>query len=158
VEKLIWMEMGYVGNLKLGYITKNLFTHRAYKYLNRALVTVYILFFIVYMLRDKLYKLDVEYIMLFAWTAPNLIPSFLFTVVGVFYIMPAIFTNIDVINKSRFIWLINLVNLSIFALIEYLHVILNLAVWDNEDMIASLIGTLLSTIACYKWRGFFVSS
>lgn len=149
--------MDNVVNLKLSDITKDLFTHKAYKHLNKVLVMVYILFLIVYMLRDKLYKLDIKSITLFAWTAPNLIPSFLFTAIGIFYIVPAIFKNIDVINKSRFIWLINLVNFSIFALIEYLHVILNLGTWDNKDMIASLIGILLSTITYYKWRSFFIS-
>jgi hypothetical protein len=111
---------------------------------------------IVYVFREELYKLDNQYITLLAGIIPNLIPSLIFTLIGIFYIVPMFFKGIDSINKTIFIWLINVLNISIFLLIEYLHVVLNLGVWDNNDMIASLIGIIISTIIYFKTRKVFI--
>ncbi|MBS4537722.1 hypothetical protein GOQ27_04565 [Clostridium sp. D2Q-11] len=105
---------------------------------------------LVYLFRENLYKLGNQYITLFAETAPNLVPSFLFTLVGIFYIAPILFKGLDVIHRPVFIWLINILNMTVFLLIEYLHVILKLGAWDNNDIIASLIGIFISTIIYYK--------
>lgn len=58
------------------------------------------------------------------------------------------------LNKDRIlVWVINMI---IFALIEYLHVISKLGVWDNKDMITSLICIIIATIICFKFRRFFI--
>lgn len=80
-----------MNNLKLSKIDKNLFSSQSYKYLNKSISIIYLLFMLVYMFRGKLCELGNQYITLFAWTAPNLIPSFLFTLVGIFYIVPIFF-------------------------------------------------------------------
>jgi len=111
---------------------------------------------LVYVFRGKLCELGNQYIILFAWTAPNLIPSFLFTLVGIFYVVPIFLKGTDVISKPKFIWIVNAANMLIFALIEYLHVIFNLGVWDNKDMIASVIGSIIATMIYFKFRKFFI--
>lgn len=143
--------MRIIDNLKLRKTNKTIFKSKSYKVLNRVLIVVYVLFMLVYMFRENLYKLGNEYISLFAETAPNLIPSFLFTLIGIFYIVP-FFKGIDSINKTMFIWLINAVNIIVFLLIEYLHVIFSLGSWDNNDIIASLIGIIVSTVIYFKFR------
>ena len=145
-----------MSNLPLNKTNKTLFTSKSYKSLNKSMLLIYALFTIVYMLRGKLCALDNQYITLFAWTAPNLIPSFLFTLTGIFYIVPRVFKGTKEINNPKFIWIINVLNIAIFALIEYFHVILNLGVWDNKDMVASLIGSIIATIVYFKIRKSFV--
>ncbi len=81
-------EMRIIDNLKLRKTNKTIFKSKSYKVLNRVLIVVYVLFMLVYMFRGNLYKLGDEYISLFAEPAPNLIPSFLFTLIGIFYIVP----------------------------------------------------------------------
>lgn len=68
-----------------------------------------------------------------------------------FYILPY-FKSIDLLNKQIFIWLINLLNIIVFSLIEYGHVILNLGTWDNNDIVASLIGLIFATTFYFKLR------
>ncbi|MBL4938538.1 hypothetical protein JK636_22805 [Clostridium sp. YIM B02515] len=102
-----------------------------------------------------MYNLNNQYITLFAGAAPNLIPSFLFTLIGVFYIVP-FFKGTDSIDKPIFIWLINALNMIVFLLVEYLHVVFNLGSWDNNDMIASLIGIIVSTVIYFKLRKNFI--
>lgn len=143
--------MRIIDNLKIRKANKTVFKSKSYKVLNRVLIVVYVLFMLVYMFRENLYMLGNEYVSLFAETAPNLIPSFLFTLIGIFYIVP-FFKGIDSINKTMFIWLINAVNISVFLLIEYLHVIFSLGSWDNNDIIASLIGIIVSTVIYFKLR------
>lgn len=145
-----------MNNLKLSNTDKTLLNGKAYKYLKGTILVIYVLLTLVYMFRGNLYKLDNYYTTLFAWTAPNLIPSFLFTLIGIFYVVPILFKTTNVISNSKFIWLINVLNMSIFALIEYLHVIFNLGVWDNKDMIASLIGIIVATIVYFKYRKSFI--
>ncbi|MEG1797349.1 MAG: hypothetical protein RR262_12705 [Clostridium sp.] len=111
----------------------------------------------VYVFRHMLYKLNNEYITLFAETAPNLIPSFLFTIIGMFYVVPVLFKDIALINESKFLWVMNALNIIIFLLIEYLHVIFNVGSWDNKDIIASLIGIAFSTIIYFKIRNLFTN-
>lgn len=110
---------------------------------------------LIYVFRDNLYKLDSSYITLFAGTAPNLIPSLLFTLIGIFYIVP-LFKGINLVGKSMVIWLINATNIMIFLLIEYIHVIFKLGSWDNNDIIASLIGIAVATVIYFKLRKNFV--
>lgn len=95
--------MSIISNLKLSRINKKVFSSKPYKYLNKSIFITYVLFMLVYMFREKLYKLDNQYITLFAWSIPNLIPSFLFTLVGIFYIVPMSFKSTDAINKPKFI-------------------------------------------------------
>ncbi|WP_315115283.1 hypothetical protein [uncultured Clostridium sp.] len=146
-----------MNNLKLNKTNKTLFSSQAYKRLSKIILIIYGLFMLMYAFRENLYKLNNQYITLFAWTAPNLIPSFIFTLIGIFYVVPMLFKATDVINNSKFIWLINVLNMIIFALIEYLHVIFKVGVWDNKDMVASLIGIVIATIVYFKFRKFFVS-
>lgn len=119
------------------------------------MIIIYVLFMIVYMFRDNLYKLDNKYITLFAGTAPNLIPSSLFTLIGIFYVVP-FFKGISSINKPMCIWLVNALNIIVFSSIEYLHVVFKSGVWDNNDMIASLIGILVSTAIYFFIRKKFL--
>ncbi len=143
--------MRTINNLKLIKSNKDMFRHKSYKALSKIIIIIYGLFMLVYIFRESLYKLNNQYITLFAGTAPNLIPSFLFTLIGIFYILP-FFKGIDSIDKPMFIWLINTLNMIVFLLIEYLHVIFNLGSWDNNDMIASLIGIIVSTVIYFKLR------
>ena len=147
--------MKTINNFKLIKSNKNIFSNKPYKALSKVIIVIYGLFMLVYMFRESLYNLNNQYITLFAGTAPNLIPSFLFTLIGIFYIVP-FFKGIDSINKPIFILLINAFNMIIFLLIEYLHVIFNLGSWDNNDMIASLIGIIISTVICFKLRKNFI--
>lgn len=140
-----------INNLRVSKTNSKLFSSKPYKNLNKIIIIIYILFTFVYLFRQSLYKLDNQYITLFAGTAPNLIPSFLFTLIGIFYIVPY-FKGIESINNSRFLWLINVLNIFVFLLIEYMHVLFKLGKWDNYDIIASLIGILLSTIIYFKFR------
>jgi glycopeptide antibiotics resistance protein len=64
----------------------------------------------------------------------------------------------DSINKTKYILVINIVNMLVFLLIEYLHLIFKLGLWDNNDMIASLIGIILSTVAYFGIRKEFVKN
>lgn len=110
---------------------------------------------LIYVFRDNLYKLDCDYITLFAGTAPNLIPSLLFTLIGVFYIVPLL-KGINSVDKSMVVWLINAINIIVFLLIEYIHVVFKLGSWDNNDIIASLIGIALAMVIYFKIRNNFV--
>ncbi len=148
------MEVSKINNLRLSKANRNFFNSQPYKTLRKVIIIICVLFLIVYMLRENLYKLDNKYITLFAGTSPNLIPSSLFTLVGIFYIVP--FLGIDSINKPMFIWLVNALNIIVFSLIEYLHVVFKLGVWDNNDMIASLIGILVSTAVYFNIRKKFL--
>ena len=62
----------------------------------------------------------------------------------------------DSINKSPLLWLINILNIIVFLLIEYIHVVLNLGTWDNNDIVASLIGMMFSTAIYFKLRKGFL--
>lgn len=148
--------MSLINNLKLSKTNNKIFNSRPYKNLNKIIIGIYVLFMLVYLFRKNLYKIDNQYITLLAGTAPNLIPSFLFTLIGIFYIVPIIFNSIKPINKPMYLWLINALNIIIFLLIEYIHVVFNLGVWDNNDIIASLIGIIVSTIIYFKVRKMFV--
>lgn len=131
---------------------KTLFNNKTYKLLNVIILLIYILFIFVYMFREDLYKLDIEYITLFIWVAPNIIPSYLFTLIGIFYVAPILFKTSNILNSSKVIWIINIINIITFIFIEYIHVIFNLGVWDNKDIAASLLGILLATISYFKFR------
>lgn len=144
-----------ISDLKLKNKNNKLFSSKAYKNLNRLIVLVYIFFMLIYVFSDNLYKLDSSYITLFAEVAPNLIPSFLFTLIGMFYIVPLL-KGIDSVGKSIVIWLINAINIIVFLLIEYIHVVFKLGSWDNNDIIASLIGIALATVCYFKLRKSFI--
>ena len=144
-----------INYFKLIKSNKNIFSNKPYKALSKIIIVIYGLLMLVYMFREHLYKLNNQYITLFAGTAPNLIPSFLFTLLGIFYIVPLL-KGIDSLNKPMFIWIINALNMIVFLLIEYLHVIFNLGSWDNNDLIASLIGIIVSTVIYFKLRKNFI--
>lgn len=150
------IEVKDIMNLKQNKINTSIFSSKPYKLLSRIMVIVYSLFMLIYVSRGNLYKLDNKYITLFAETAPNLIPSFLFTLIGIFYIVPRFIKEDNAINKSSFIWAINILNMIVFGFIEYLHVVFNLGAWDNNDMIASLIGIIVSTIFYFEFKKVFV--
>ncbi|MPM47345.1 hypothetical protein SDC9_94054 [bioreactor metagenome] len=144
-----------INNLRLKNTNNKIFSSKSYKDLNRLIAGVYIFFMLIYVFRDNLYKLDSSYITLFAEVAPNLIPSFLFTIIGMFYIVPLL-KGINSVGKSRAIWLIDAINIIVFLLIEYIHVVFKLGSWDNNDIIASLIGIALATVIYFKTRNNFV--
>ncbi|WP_332559035.1 hypothetical protein [Clostridium sp.] len=146
-----------INNLRLNARSKSIFNCKTYKNLSKTIILIYVLFMSVYVFRHMLYKLNNEYITLFAETAPNLIPSFLFTIIGMFYVVPVLFKDIALINESKFLWVMNALNIIIFLLIEYLHVIFNVGSWDNKDIIASLIGIAFSTIIYFKIRNLFTN-
>lgn len=131
---------------------KTLFNNKTYKLLNVIILLIYILFILVYMFREDLYKLDIEYITLFIWVAPNIFPSYFFTLIGIFYVAPILFKTSNILNSSKVIWIINIINIITFIFIEYIHVIFNLGVWDNKDIAASLLGILFATISYFKFR------
>ena len=134
-----------ISNPNFGRISRKVLNSKAYRDLNKIIVVTWILFSLVYAFRANLYNLSNQYITLLAEVAPNLLSSFLFTLIGMFYVLPY-FKSIDSINKPIFLWLINLLNIIVFSLIEYVHVILNLGSWDNNDIVASLIGLIFSTV------------
>jgi uncharacterized protein YdhG (YjbR/CyaY superfamily) len=138
---------------KVGNINKKDFNRKPYNSLNKIMILIYTLLILVYIFRDKLYKFDNKYITLFTWVAPNLISSFIFTLIGIFYMIPIYFRDIKTINNSKLLWLINILNILVFAIIEYLHVVFKLGIWDNKDMVASLIGIILATMVYFKFRG-----
>jgi len=145
-----------MNNLKLKNIDKTLFRNNAYKYLNRSIFMVYALFMLVYMFRGNLLGINNPYITLFAWTAPNLFPSFLFTLIGIFYVVPILSKGTKAINNPKILWIINGLNIIVFALIEYLHVVLNLGGWDHLDMFASLMGMTIATSIYFKVRKYYI--
>lgn len=149
--------MNSINNLGLSKIDNTLFCNKAYKFLDIIILVMAGIFSVVYAFRTDLYGFDNQLVTLFAWTAPNLIPSFLLTLIGVFYIVPMLYKTTNVIINSIFIGLINILNVIIFSLIEYLHVIFKLSVWDNKDMIASLIGTIVATTIYFKLRKLFIN-
>ena len=149
--------MNSINNLGLSKIDNTLFCNKAYKFLDIIILVMAGIFSVVYAFRTVLYGFDNQLVTLFAWTAPNLIPSFLLTLIGVFYIVPMLYKTTNVIINSIFIGLINILNVIIFSLIEYLHVIFKLSVWDNKDMIACLIGTIVATTIYFKLRKLFIN-
>lgn len=140
-----------INKFKISKENNELFNSKPYKGLSKIMVATFISFMLLQVFRDDLYKLNNPYITLFAGTAPNLISSFLFTLIIIFYILP-LFKSIDLFNNNTFIWLINIINIIFFALIEYIHLVLNLGFWDNNDIIASLIGIIFSTAIYFKLR------
>ena len=83
---------------------KHFLGQKPYKALNTIIILIYGLFILIYLTRASLYKLNNQYLTLFAGTAPNLLPSFLFTLIGVFYIVPY-FKGVASINRPLYIWL-----------------------------------------------------
>lgn len=144
-------------NFKLGKVNNKFVNSKSYKNLRNIIVATSVIFMMVYAFRTNLYELNNQPITLFAETAPNLFVSFLFTLIGMFFILPVI-NNTDPISNPKIIWIINALNIIIFSLIEYIHVALNLASWDNNDIIASLIGILLSTAIYFKLRKSFLGT
>jgi len=141
-----------------GIRTSNIYESREYKNLTRILLTIYGLFMMVYMFREELYAMNNQYITLFVWTVPNLVPSFLFTIIVMLYVLPGILGDRRVINKSIYLLIVNLINITIFGIIEYIHVILKLGEWDNKDMVATCVGITLATFTYYKLREYLLSS
>lgn len=144
-----------MNNFRLGKVNNKFVSSKSYKDLRKVIITTLILSMLVYIFKDNLYKINNRYIILFAETAPNLIASFHFTLIGMFYILPFL-KDIDPISKPAFVWLINVLNIIIFSLIEYGHVVLNLGSWDNNDIVASLIGLMFSTAIYFKLRNDFL--
>lgn len=144
-------------NFRLGKVNNKFVNSKSYKNLRNIIVATSVIFMLVYAFRTNLYELNNQFITLFTETAPNFLVSFLFTLIGMFFILPFI-NNIDPINNPKLIWLINALNIIIFSLIEYIHVALDLALWDNNDIIASLIGIIFSTAIYFKLRKSFLET
>ena len=144
-------------NFKLGKVNNEFVNSKSYKNLSNIIVATSIIFMLVYAFRTNLYELNNQPITLFTETAPNLFVSFLFTLIGMFFILPVI-NNTDPISNPKLIWIINALNIIILSLIEYIHVALDLSSWDNNDIIASLIGILLSTAIFFKLRKSFLET
>lgn len=144
-------------NFKLGKVNNKFVNSKSYKNLRNIIVETSVIFMLVYAFRTNLYELNNPSITLFAETAPNLFVSFLFTLIGMFFILPFI-NNIDPISNPKLIWVINALNIIILSLIEYIHVVLDLGLWDNNDIIASLIGIMLSTAIYFKLRKSFLET
>ena len=135
---------------------EDLIKNKNYKTLTRAMIILYIAFIIVYTFRDALYGINNQYITLFVWTAPNLIPSFLFTLLGIFYVVPLLLNEKESFNNTKYLLIVNFLNIIIFTIIELIHVIFDLGVWDNKDILATLIGIVLATLIYYKLRNFLI--
>ena len=144
-------------NFRLGKVNNKFVNSKSYKDLRSIIVITCLIFMLVYLFRGNLYQMNNQLIVLFAETAPNLIMSFLFTLIGMFFVLP-FFKGIDPIRKPMVIWIINAINIIIFSLIEYVHVVLNLASWDNNDIVASLIGIIFSTTIYFKLRKSFLET
>ncbi len=99
----------------------------------------YIIFMLLYFFRNNLYKINNHLLTFFLGITPNLFPSFLFTII--------LYTNFasKKINKNKLLFIINLSNLFLFLLIEYLHLLFNLGYWDNYDILASIIGIIFAS-------------
>ncbi|HKL41423.1 MAG TPA: hypothetical protein VJ962_02395 [Clostridia bacterium] len=69
---------------------KDLNKNKCYKVLTKGILLLYVVLMLVYVFRDTLYALSNPYLTIFPWTVPNLIPSFLFTIIGTFYILPTL--------------------------------------------------------------------
>ena len=136
---------------------EDLIKNKNYKTLTRAMIILYIAFIIVYTFRDALYGINNQYITLFVWTAPNLIPSFLFTLFGIFYLVPILLNTRESFNNTKYLLIVNFLNIIIFTIIELIHVIFDLGVWDNKDIFATLIGIVLATLIYYKLRNFLIT-
>ncbi len=135
----------------------SLFSSKAYTYLKYFVLVINSLFVIIYMMRDSLYAINNKYITIFAGTVPNLVPGFLFTLIGIFYVVPLVFRTTQAIYRTRYLWMINTINILAFVLIEYLHVFFQLGIWDNLDIIATLIGIALATLIYFNFRKYFVN-
>ena len=136
---------------KSGKVDKKYLKSKQFKDISRVIVLIYLLLAGVYVFRDNLYRLNNPYITRLTETAPNLMGSILFNLIAIFYVV-AYFRAIDSINKPILIWLVNLLNIVFFLLIEYVHVVLDLGSWDNNDIVASLIGMAFSTAIYFKLR------
>lgn len=140
-----------ISSSRFGKINKKAFNSKQYRDLSKIIITAWILFALLYAFRDELYNLNNQYITLFAETGPNFISSFLFTLISIFYALPY-FKGIESINNPIFIYVINISNIIVFLLIEYVHVILKIGTWDNNDIVASLIGLIFATIIYFNLK------
>ena len=144
-----------ISNSKFGKTNKEVFSSKQYKDLSKIIIMAWVLFALLYAFRGELYNSNNQHITLFAETGPNFISSFLFTLISIFYVLPY-FKGIDSINKPTFICIINILNIIVFLLIEYGHVILKLGAWDNNDIVASLIGLVFATIIYFNIKKSFL--
>ena len=142
-------------NYRLNKVNSKFVNSKSFRDLKNIVVATCLLILVLYLFRNDLYQMDNQLIVLFAETAPNLIGSFLFTLISMFFVLPY-FKDNDPITKPIIIWLINAINIIIFSFIEYVHVVLNLASWDNNDIVASLIGIMFSTAIYFKLRKNFI--
>lgn len=144
-------------NFRLRKVNNKFVNSKSYRNLKNIVVVTCLLSMLLYLFRNDLYQMDNQLIVLFAETAPNLFASFLFTLISMFFVLPY-FKGIDPIRKPMVIWIINAINIIFFSLIEYVHVVLNLASWDNYDIVASLIGIIFSTAIYFILRKSFLET
>ena len=149
--------MNKTGKIEFRKLDADFFKSKSYKYLKLGVLILYALFMMVYPFRSNMYSLNNQYITLFAETAPNLIPGYLFTIVSVFFIVPMLNLEEKFISRPNLIWVINLINIIIFILIECLHIVFNLGMWDNNDILATIIGISLATITYHKLKDYFLA-
>jgi len=102
------------------------------------------------MFRPNLYALGNDAVDLIVGAIPNFIPSVLFSIIGIYYLIPFITGKFQMICESKYLLIVSFINLLVFILIEYIHVILELGNWDNIDILATVLGILLASI--YHFR------
>ncbi len=131
-------------------VKKTLINHKKYKRLNSYILITYCVFISLYMFRPNLYALGNDAVDLIVGAIPNFIPSVLFSIIGIYYLIPFITGKFQMICESKYLLIVSFINLLVFILIEYIHVILELGNWDNIDILATVLGILLASI--YHFR------
>jgi len=134
-----------------------LFEHKNYKRLAIYILLSYVIFILVYLNRPSLYELDNSILDLIIGSIPNFIPSILFSVIGIFYIVPLVTGVFNSIENRKYLLIISSVNLIMFILIEYFHVVLSSGNWDNIDIVASVLGIVIAYIYYKKVKSTFSS-
>jgi hypothetical protein len=119
--------------------------HPHYQAFIRAVFFGYIPLIAVYLLRGQMYAMDNDLVTLLAGVMPNLAGSFMFTLLVMLTIANRR-NSIAWLSNRTLIWRANAANLAMFLLIEMGHIWLNLGVWDNADMIASVLGIGLASL------------
>ncbi|MGB3368969.1 MAG: hypothetical protein WBA54_15835 [Acidaminobacteraceae bacterium] len=135
-----------------------LFEHKSYKRLAIYILLSYGLFILLYLNRPALYDYGNTYLDLIIGSVANFIPSILFSLIAIFYIVPLLTGTFKTIANKNYLFLISAINLSVFVLIEYVHVLLSLARWDHIDILASIIGIVIAYVYHSKVKSTFSST
>lgn len=140
---------------RLRKIEKIIFENKIYKALNLKILLVYILFIVIYLSRPNLYKIDNSIVDIIVGSIANFIPSMLFSIIGILHIIPLITGELKAINNVKNLMIVNLINLLVFILIEYHHVIFESGNWGNLDIIATILGIVIASIYYFRVKDKF---